>query len=79
MACSVAAELRQLAELHQDGRLTDAEFSTAKALVLQLPTATEPTPPPRARACCRAGGVQRGGQGRGRGGRERRLWRGELG
>ena len=29
MAGSVAAELRQLAELHQDGRLTDAEFRAA--------------------------------------------------
>ena len=45
MAGSVAAELRQLAELHEDGRLTDAEFSTAKALVLQLRRATDPTPP----------------------------------
>eukprot|EP01052_Picozoa_sp_SAG31_P067174 SAG31_NODE_25957_length_451_cov_0.622159_1_plen_113_part_10 len=45
MVDSVAAELSQLAQLHRDGALTDAEFSAAKTLVLNGAGSLGPAPP----------------------------------
>lgn len=43
---SISEELARLAKLRDDGILTPAEFDHQKALLLDLPSARRPSPPP---------------------------------